>query len=87
MSEDELITIQIAARIIGVNPMSVRHWIWKGCFPSIKLGPKIIRVYRVDVLYLKANINQIKKSNPFGNQNKWQPCVVARSLSFPSQDL
>jgi excisionase family DNA binding protein len=33
-----------AATILGVNPKTVRRYIWEGRLPAVRVGPKLLRI-------------------------------------------
>jgi excisionase family DNA binding protein len=73
---DEFLGIEEASGLLRVHPMTLRQWIWRHWVPSIRIGPKLIRVYKIDIIALRHKLISIEA--PRGGS-------VARSFSFPSR--
>lgn len=45
----ELLSVQEAARRMGVNPMTIRRWIKSGGLKAHRAGPKLLRIASADL--------------------------------------
>lgn len=79
---DELIKVKEAAEHLKVSKLTVYKWVRKGWIPVCRLGPTIVRLYIIDVEYLK-DITLQRKSD-FKNQTDQNPGAIAQTLKFPS---
>jgi DNA-binding transcriptional MerR regulator len=73
MTQDisKLITIQKAAQILGVTPLTLRNWDNSGKFPASRHPINNYRVYKVaDIEKLLMNIEASKGKRPTRNQVK-----------------
>lgn len=48
--EPEYLAPKQAAELVGVHPLTIRRAIASGDLPAMRMGPRIIRVKRSDVL-------------------------------------
>lgn len=46
---DDLLTINEAAAIVGVHPLTLRRYVSAGRLPGYRLGPRSLRVRRSDL--------------------------------------
>ncbi len=44
----QLLKISECAERVGVDPMTIRRWVWTGLLPSVKLG-KTVRIDEADL--------------------------------------
>lgn len=51
-NEDQLIAVDEAAKMLGVSGMTIRRRIDEGVLPGYRIGPRVIRVRRDDVIAL-----------------------------------
>ena len=54
--EPEYLAPKQAAELVGVHPLTIRRAIASGDLPAERLGPRLIRVKRADVLALLRRI-------------------------------
>src|SRR5690349_17829786 len=47
--DDELLTVDEVAKILRVNPQTVRNWIDRGELPEVRIGKRRVRVRRSDL--------------------------------------
>ena len=45
-----LLTVTRAAEIVNVHPNTIRNWIRDGKLRHVRVGPKLIRIHREDLL-------------------------------------
>ena len=75
MSRDDLIDIEESARLLGVDSSTVRRLIVKRYIPFFRLGPKLIRLYRIDVITLQKRTQDTYSA---------RLSFLARKLKYPS---
>ena len=51
-AQPEYLAPKQAAELVGVHPLTIRRAIASGDLPAMRMGPRIIRVKRADVLAL-----------------------------------
>lgn len=84
---EELISINQAAKILHVTPMTIRNWIAQDWIPSYRIGPKLLRLYLKDVRFLRVSIYLVKQQRPFENPKLHLAGAVAQRIKYPSQSL
>jgi excisionase family DNA binding protein len=45
-----LVTVTRAAEIMGVHPNTIRNWIRSGKLNAMRVGPKLIRIHREELV-------------------------------------
>lgn len=72
----ELLNRNEAAVILRVHPITLFKWAQAGWIPTIRIGPKMLRFYKIDVVSLAKKLHDIDA--PRGGS-------VARDFRFPSR--
>lgn len=49
MGDDEILTIEEAARLLKVHPVTVKRWLAQGELPAIRIG-RVVRIRKQDLL-------------------------------------
>src|SRR5438105_10512310 len=47
--EDEFLTVREVADLLKINQQTIRNWIDRGDFPAVRVGPRRVRIRRVDL--------------------------------------
>lgn len=50
----EAVSVQKAAEILGVNPMTIRRWIKASYIRASRVGPRLIRIPRSELQRMRA---------------------------------
>ncbi|WP_083911100.1 helix-turn-helix transcriptional regulator [Nocardia takedensis] len=49
-ARSNLIRLKEAGELVGMHPTTIRRWINRGLLQAVKIGPRVIKVERDDVL-------------------------------------